>query len=228
MPVAGHATADDLAFEHAEGGEQGRGAVALVVVGHGRALAALDRQTRLGAVEGLDLALFVYGNHHRVTRRVHVEADDVLEPGRELGIGRALEGPDPMRLQIVRLPDALDGAQRQVHGLGHGPAGPMGDGPWRLPQGALDHGMHFGLRYRRNARRPGLVPQQALAAFLGEPLLPSPHHRTADADPLGNLQHRQTVGRKQDDLRPLHMLHGPTTVLGNPLKPSAIISKEMK
>ena len=35
MPVALHATADDLALQHVEGGEQGGRAVALVIVGHG-------------------------------------------------------------------------------------------------------------------------------------------------------------------------------------------------
>ncbi len=73
MPVARHAAADDLAFEHAEGGEQGRGAVALVVVGHGRAPARLQRQAGLGAVERLDLALLVDGHHHGVAGRVHVQ-----------------------------------------------------------------------------------------------------------------------------------------------------------
>src|SRR5262249_47302948 len=59
MPVALHAAADDLALEHVEGGEEGRGAVADVVVGHGAAAPLLDRQPRLGPVEGLDLALFI-------------------------------------------------------------------------------------------------------------------------------------------------------------------------
>ena len=38
MPVALHATADDLALQHVEGGEQGGRAVALVIVGHGPGL----------------------------------------------------------------------------------------------------------------------------------------------------------------------------------------------
>ncbi len=38
MPMARHAAADDLAFEHAERREQGRRVIALVIVGHGRAL----------------------------------------------------------------------------------------------------------------------------------------------------------------------------------------------
>ena len=37
VPVAGDAAADHLTFEHAEGREQGRGAVALVIVRDGRA-----------------------------------------------------------------------------------------------------------------------------------------------------------------------------------------------
>ena len=33
VPMPGHAAADDLTFEHAQSGEQGRRAVALVIVG---------------------------------------------------------------------------------------------------------------------------------------------------------------------------------------------------
>src|SRR6202163_2558527 len=42
MPVALHATADDLALQHVEGGEQGGRAVALVMVGHGPGLTLLQ------------------------------------------------------------------------------------------------------------------------------------------------------------------------------------------
>jgi hypothetical protein len=41
---------------------------------------------------------------------------------------------------------------------------------------------------------PGLVAQQTLNAFLGEALPPAPHHRPTDANPHGNLQHRQALG----------------------------------
>jgi hypothetical protein len=54
-----HAAADDLARGHIQRGEEGGGAVANVVVGHGAAAAALERQAGLGAVERLDLALLV-------------------------------------------------------------------------------------------------------------------------------------------------------------------------
>ena len=59
MPMLLHAASNDLAFEHIEGGKQGGGAVALIVVGHGGGASLLQGQTRLGAVERLDLALLI-------------------------------------------------------------------------------------------------------------------------------------------------------------------------
>ena len=47
MPMARRAAADDLAFEHAERGEQGRRAVAFVIVREGCAFPPLQGQTRL-------------------------------------------------------------------------------------------------------------------------------------------------------------------------------------
>src|SRR5260370_1549260 len=52
------AAADHGGVERAERGEQGSGAVTLVVVRHSLATRGLDRQPGLGAVERLDLALF--------------------------------------------------------------------------------------------------------------------------------------------------------------------------
>src|SRR6478672_4464273 len=57
MPMLLHAASDYLAFEHVEGGKQGGGAVALVVVGHSGDAPLLEGQARLGTIERLDLAL---------------------------------------------------------------------------------------------------------------------------------------------------------------------------
>jgi len=56
MPMFLHAASDDLAFEHVEGGKQGGGAVALVVVVHSGGAPLLEGQARLGTIERLDLA----------------------------------------------------------------------------------------------------------------------------------------------------------------------------
>jgi hypothetical protein len=58
-PVALHAAPDDRSVKHAERGEQGCRAMALVIVRHGLTANRFDRQPGQRAVEGLDLALFV-------------------------------------------------------------------------------------------------------------------------------------------------------------------------
>jgi hypothetical protein len=105
--VALHAAADHRPVEHAEGGEQGGGAVVLVVVRHRLAAPGLDRQSGLGAVERLDLALLVNRQHHGVGRRVDIEPDDISQLGGKVRIARPLEGAQPVRLQLVRPLDAL-------------------------------------------------------------------------------------------------------------------------
>jgi hypothetical protein len=47
--------------------------VPIVIVGHGLAAAGLDRQPGLGAVEWLDLALFVDRQYHRVRGRLDIK-----------------------------------------------------------------------------------------------------------------------------------------------------------
>jgi hypothetical protein len=140
----------------------------------------------------------------------------------------SLEGLDPVRLELVSDPYALDRSQRKTHRPGHGAAGPMGDCTGRFAQSALDHGMHLGLRHWRDAGRTCLVAQQTLNAFLGKALLPAPHHWPADANPIGNLQHRQTLGGQQDDLRPLNVLHRTPSVLDDPFQIRAMLSREEK
>jgi len=127
MAMLLHAASEDDAVEHIEGGEQRRGSIALVVMGHGRALAGLERQARLGPIERLDLALFVDRQHHGVMGRAHVEADDILDLGGEGRVLGALEGAQSVRLQTMLIPDALDGAKGDAHSLGDGPTGPVGD-----------------------------------------------------------------------------------------------------
>ena len=63
MPMTRHAVADHFAVEHAEGRKQGGRAVAFVVVRHRPTAAFLQRQARLGAIEGLNLTFLVDAQH---------------------------------------------------------------------------------------------------------------------------------------------------------------------
>ena len=72
----------------------------------GASLARLQRQAGLGAVEGLDLALFVDREDQAVGRRVDVQPDDLAQLLGERRIVRALEGPETVRLEVVLGPAA--------------------------------------------------------------------------------------------------------------------------
>ena len=67
-------------------------------MGHGAAFAGLERQAGLGAVKGLDLRFLVDRDDDGMHRRVHVEADDILDLLGESRVGGCLEGADPVRL----------------------------------------------------------------------------------------------------------------------------------
>ena len=119
MAVALHTAADHGTVEHAESGEQGSGAVPLVVMGHSLAAPGFDRQPGLGAIERLNLAFFIDRQHHRMGRRIDprvrplagpragAKPDNIGELVGKARIARALEGAQPVRLQFVCLPDAL-------------------------------------------------------------------------------------------------------------------------
>lgn len=78
----GRAATDHGAVQDIESGEQGGGAVALVVMGHGPAFARLQRQAGLG-VRGSNLAHLVDGHDDGVSGRVHVKANNILDRGAE-------------------------------------------------------------------------------------------------------------------------------------------------
>ena len=176
MPVALHAAADHRALQHVEGGEQGRGAVALVVVGHGAGTARLHRQAGLGAVERLDLRLLVDGQHHGMRRRIDVEPDDIAQLWRRTaGSVESLNCRTRCGCRPCAAPDALH--RRDADADAPWPWRPPSNG-WsrraarpcvRATTRAADL-----LSERRDARRPGLVAQQPVDALCGEALLPAP------------------------------------------------------
>ena len=205
VAMPSHAAPDHGSIEEVERGEQRGRAVALVVMGHRPAFSGLERQARLRAVERLDLALLVDRDDHRVLGRVHVEADDVLDLLGELGIVGALEGANAVRLQPMRLPQALHGAQADADSFGHGAAGPMRGVAGRFGAGQV-HNLGDDLGRKRSAARLARpVAQQAIDTLLGVSRLPAPDRGSADARAPRHFLHRQAVGRTKDDVRPLHM-----------------------
>jgi len=199
VAVALHAAADDLAVEHVQRGEQGGGAMALVVVGHGGEPTLLDRQAGLGAIEGLDLALLVERQHDGMGRRIDIETDDVSELGGKLRVVGQLEAAEAVGCQAVRPPDALHRGDADAGRPGHGGTGPVGRLAGRFTQRQGDHLLDDRVGQRWHARRPGLVAQQPLDAFLGEALLPAPDRRLGDAGLAHDGVGAQARGGEQHD-----------------------------
>ena len=104
VTMALHASTNDLAFEHVESSKQCRCAVALVVMGHGAGPTLLHGQAGLGAVEGLDLRLFVDREDDGMGGRVDIEPDNIAQLVDELRVGGELKVLDPVRLKTMRAP----------------------------------------------------------------------------------------------------------------------------
>ena len=155
-------------------------------------------------------------------RRVHVEADDVLDLLGEGGVVRALEGPHAVRLEMVGVPDPLNRSQRDPDRLGHGASRPVGHLSRRFGTGQRQNLCDGTGRVWWRAGRTRLVVKQAFHALFAEAPLPAPDRRTADARFAGNLQHRSALGREQHDARPQHMLERTRTVFCNLDQPGSI------
>lgn len=77
MAVPGLALTNHRSRLHVECRKQGRGAVALVIMGHRPAFPGLHRQAGLAPVQCLDLAFFVDGKYDGLLRWIQVEAHDI-------------------------------------------------------------------------------------------------------------------------------------------------------
>jgi hypothetical protein len=99
--------------------------------------------------------------------------------------------------------------------LGHGAAGPMGGFARWLGTGQRQHFRHHAGRKRRSAWLACLVAQEAVYPFLAVAPLPAPNGRAADSGSASDFGDRQTLRRKENDARPLHMFERTITVAGN-------------
>src|SRR5271157_1075017 len=222
MPVTLHVAADDRAVEDVEGGEERGRSVPLVIVRHGSSAASLQRQAGLGAVERLNLALLVDAEDDGVSGRIDVETHDVAQFVDELWIVRELELARPVRLEAVRAPNALNGADGDASGLRHHRPGPVRRLSGRVFQRQRDDPFgDFGAK-RLDAGRPRLVAKQAAEAFLHETLLPAPDAGLRFAGPAHDLVRADAIGAEQDDFSAPGVLLSGVAVPDERFEPAAI------
>ena len=191
---------DHLAGLRVERGEQGRRAVALVVVRPAFDLAGLHRQQRLRAVERLDLRLLIDAEHRRMRRRIQIQADDIADFLDEQRIGRQLERLAPMRLQPERVPNAADGHVTQPDGLRHVARTPVRRPARRGFQRANHHLLDLLVGDRPLGAGPRLIvqPVQSLADEATAPFADrARRHMQASRHDLAV----DALGARQDDAR---------------------------
>ena len=206
VTMALHTSANNLAFQHVESCEQRRCAVALVVMGHGAGSASLHRQARLGSVEGLDLRLFVDREDDGMGGRIDIQPDNITQFIDELRVFGELELPDPVRLETMRAPDALDGTCADAGCFRHQGGGPVGRLGGRLGSGE-HHDTFSNIRSKgRDTRGACLVTQQAAVTFLHEAFLPTPDTGLRFAGLTHDLVGADAVRAQQHDLGTPDML----------------------
>jgi len=113
----GVAGVGDLAGGGVEGGEQAGHPVPGVVVGLAFGDARAHRQDRLSPFQGLALGLLVHADHHRVLRRVQVQAQNVADLRLQLRIGGEPEPLGAVRLQAELPPQPGDAGMTDLQFL---------------------------------------------------------------------------------------------------------------
>src|SRR5680860_212037 len=104
MPMTGFTAGDHRTIKSAQGGEQGGGAMAFVVMCHGFRPALLHRQSRLRSIQCLDLAFLITTQYQCMLRWVQIQTHDIFELVDKAGVPRDLESLQPMRFQTMGTP----------------------------------------------------------------------------------------------------------------------------
>ena len=133
MAVAAKALTNDFALQDFQGREQASRAVALVVVGHRPQAALLHGQSRLRAIQRLNLGLFIHTQHQGLVRGIQIQAHHIGQLLHKARIARQLEALGAVRLQVVAAPDRADRGFAHALRLRHLPATPLRH-PIRLRQ----------------------------------------------------------------------------------------------
>ena len=222
MAMALHVAADYCAVEHIECGEQRCRAVSLVVVGHGSGATFLQRQTGLGAVKRLDLALFVERQNNGVSWRIDIEPDHVAQFVNEAWVVRKLELANPVGLETMAAPDPLDGTNTEARRLRHQDAGPVGRFAGWIAKRQGDNPLGRLAIERLDPRGPGLVAKQTLEPFFQEAFLPAPNASLGLAGSSHDLVRAGPIGREENNLGSPHVLLRDIAIVDEIFKPTPI------
>ena len=102
-----------------QGGKEGHRSMPVVVVGLGANVSLAQRQSGLGAFEGLTLALFIAAEHQGPIRRIEIQAHHVPKLFLKLKVFGELEITHSVGLQLMGRPESLHARFAQAGFAGH-------------------------------------------------------------------------------------------------------------
>lgn len=191
--------------------------MAFVIVRLRSTMVSLYGQTRLGAVNVLNMALLVRTPHRRVVGRIEVQFHHIGPSFYEPLIGWRRELLCPMLLQAMRTQNMLDGNRAEVLCFHHATHAPMRPGRWMgVQRGGHDR---LYLRYGNPHRTsmPGRVLEQALPTVGRKALPPEQHSGSTRFLAAGHvspgvafIRHQDRPGTQDHLLRPILGLNSTT------------------
>ena len=208
VSVLFHAGSEHAAVGCIHRGKERGGSVAFVVVSQGVATASLERESGLSAIQGLNLTLFIAGEHNGVFGRVEVEANDVLELLLEVLVVGELEGSYPVGFDPVGGPYSADARWADSNPSGHGCPAPMRSPRRFLFQRQTDDSRFDRSRKRGDAAGPGLVFENALNASLGIAVPPAAYFHLVLSKLPDDFFVLQTFSGQQNNSCTLPCPHG--------------------
>ena len=188
--------------DHPTGGdvqrhEQGGRAMADIIVSVPLDIAETHGQGSLGAVQSLDLGLFVDAQHHRMVGWIQIQADDVSDFLDEEGIVGQLEGLRQVRLDPEPREPTLHRALGDAFGLGHQTDTPVLGVVGLVLQGPVDQsGDLFVVVAAGPARTQAIV--QSLNAEFQKASAPLADSCQRGPDPLGHGATSPRVARMRN------------------------------
>ncbi len=202
MGVLRGGRAQNPAVQIVHRGEKRDRAVPNVVVRAGADVTEAQRQTGLGSLQRLALALFVAAQDQCPVGRVKVQTDDIPKLRLEFTVAGQLEGPRHVRFELVGRPNPTHRRRRNADLSGHAPSAPSG-----LVRRWLRRQCDQLLLLRFGNRRLAASAWRVLQARKAEPpktMLPMHHHGAVHAHRFRRIGLAAASRPQQDDPRSPH------------------------
>jgi len=204
MSMPRQTIADDVPIKQVQRRKQGRRAVASIIMRHRAGTALLHRQAGLRAIQGLDLAFLIHGEHQRFVWRIQIQPHHVVELLDKLGITAELERLAQMRLEPVLLPYPAYRRFADPLCVRHGSGTPVRRRERGGVQRRLDNGADLPGGNARKTTRAGCIVRESSYAQPQKPLTPQLDRGPRDPQLLRNVLIQDPLCSQRDDLGALH------------------------